>query len=102
MKKGLITAKKNDIYEKDIYVINVKQVYNDLHQRIEQEIIKNAGKGKEILELLESEFKFYCSKIKIKKKLLYALDLKQYELTVQTAKRFVKDKSYMAVGNRKP
>lgn len=80
MKKGLITGKKDYIYEKDIYVINVKQVYNDLHQRIEQEIIKNGGKGKEILELLESEFKFYCSKIKIKKNLLYAPDLKQYEL----------------------
>lgn len=80
MKKGWITEKKDDIYQKDVYVINVKQVYNDLHQRIEQEIILNGGKGKEILELLESEFKFYCSKIKIKKNLLYAPDLKQYEL----------------------
>ena len=80
MKKGLITAKKDDIYEKDVYVINVKQVYNDLHQRIVQEISKNKGKGKEILELLESEFKFYCSKVKIKKNILYAPDLKQYEL----------------------
>jgi hypothetical protein len=80
MKKGLINGKNDDIYEKDIYVINVKQVYNDLYQRIEQEIIKDGGIGKERLELLESEFDFYCSKIKIKKKLPYAPDLKQYEL----------------------
>jgi hypothetical protein len=68
MNKGLINGKNDDIYEKDIYVINVKQVYNDLYQRIEQEIIKDGGIGKERLELLESEFDFYCSKIKIKKK----------------------------------
>lgn len=80
MKKGLINGKNDDIYEKDVYVINVKQVYNDLYQRIEQEIIKDGGIGKERLELLESEFDFYCSKIKIKKKLPYAPDLKQYEL----------------------
>ena len=80
MKKGLINGKNDDIYEKDIYVINVKQVYNDLYQRIEQEIIKDGGIGNERLELLESEFDFYCSKIKIKKKLPYAPDLKQYEL----------------------
>jgi hypothetical protein len=80
MKKGLINGKNDDIYEKDIYVINVKQVYNDLYQRIEQEIIKDGGIGKQRLELLESEFDFYCSKIKIKKKLPYAPDLKQYEL----------------------
>lgn len=80
MKKGLINGKNDDIYEKDVYVINVKQVYNELYQRIEQEIIKDGGIGKERLELLESEFDFYCSKIKIKKKLPYAPDLKQYEL----------------------
>jgi len=80
MKKGLINGKNDDFYEKDVYVINVKEVYNDLYQRIEQEIIKDRGIGKERLELLESEFDFYCSKIKIKKKLPYAPDLKQYEL----------------------
>ena len=80
IKKGLINGKKDDIYEKDVYIINVKQVYNDLYQRIEQEIIKDGGIGKERLELLESEFDFYCSKIKIKKNLPYAPDLKQYEL----------------------
>ena len=47
MKKGLINGKNDDFYEKDVYVINVKEVYNDLYQRIEQEIIKDRGIGTE-------------------------------------------------------
>ena len=54
-------------YKKDIYVINVLQVYHDLFQRIEQEIIHSGGNNDFLLEILNHEFDFYCSKITIKK-----------------------------------
>jgi hypothetical protein len=69
-----------ETYEKDIYVINVKQVYEDLYQRIEQHLISTKQENYHLLEMLTDEFDFYCSQIKIKKKLSYSDDLKQYEL----------------------
>ena len=67
-------------YKKDIYVINVLQVYHDLFQRVEQEIIHSGGNNDFLLEILNHEFDFYCSKITTKKGLSYHDNLKQYEL----------------------
>jgi len=63
-------------YKKPKYVINVLEIYNALHQRLEQEVLS----GNEIRytsEMLKDDFTFYCKQIKIKRGLSYHENMKQ-------------------------